>query len=106
MYTGRIDEIGEITRVDSARIVLRAPKIVGRIRPGASLNVAGVCVTAEEISGDVVTACLSEETRRRSTFDRCEPGRRVNIEPALAVGDPLDGHLVQGHVDGVGRVTG
>ncbi len=106
MFTGRIDDIGQVVATDGARIVLRAAKTAGRVRAGGSLSVAGVCVTVADVSGDAIAASLSEETRRRSTFDRLEPGRRVNLEPALVVGDPLDGHLVQGHVDGVGKVAG
>jgi 3,4-dihydroxy 2-butanone 4-phosphate synthase len=106
MFTGRIEEIGEIASVTDERIVVRAPKSAGRVRPGGSLNVAGVRVTAEHAADGVVTATVSAETRRRTTFDCCEPGLRVNVEPALAVGDPLDGHLVQGHVDAVGKVAG
>jgi len=106
MFTGRIEEIGEIESVIDERIVVRAPKSAGSVRTGGSLNVAGVCVTVEHVAGDVVTATVSAETRRRTTFDCCEPGRRVNVERALAVGDPLDGHLVQGHVDAVGKVAG
>jgi 3,4-dihydroxy 2-butanone 4-phosphate synthase len=106
MFTGRIEEIGEIASVLDDRIVVCAPKSAGRVRPGGSLNVAGVCVTAEHVADGVVTATVSAETRRRTTFDCCGPGLRVNVEPALAVGDPLDGHLVQGHVDAVGKVAG
>ncbi len=106
MFTGRIHEIGEIASVVDERIVVHAPKSAGQVRPGGSLNVAGVCVTAEEVDGGMVTVTVSAETRRRTTFDRCEPGHRVNVEPALTVGDPLDGHLVHGHVDGVGKVAG
>jgi 3,4-dihydroxy 2-butanone 4-phosphate synthase/3,4-dihydroxy 2-butanone 4-phosphate synthase/GTP cyclohydrolase II len=106
MFTGRIEEIGEIASVMDDRIVVRAPKSAGRVRPGGSLNVAGVRVTAEHFGDGVVTATVSAETRRRTTFDCCGPGLRVNVEPALAVGDPLDGHLVQGHVDAVGKVAG
>jgi 3,4-dihydroxy 2-butanone 4-phosphate synthase len=106
MFTGRIHEIGEIASVVDERIVVHAPKSAGQVRPGGSLNVAGVCVTAEEVDGGTVTVTVSTETRRRTTFDRCEPGQRVNVEPALTVGDPLDGHLVHGHVDGVGKVAG
>jgi 3,4-dihydroxy 2-butanone 4-phosphate synthase len=106
MFTGRIEEIGEIASVMDDRIVVRAPKSAGRVRPGGSLNVAGVCVTAEHVADGVVTATVSAETRRRTTFDCCGPGLRVNVEPALAVGDPLDGHLVQGHVDAVGKIAG
>jgi riboflavin synthase alpha subunit len=105
MFTGRIHEIGEIASVVDERIVVHAPKSASQVRPGGSLNVAGVCVTAEAVDGGMVTATVSAETRRRTTFDRCEPGQRVNVEPALAVGDPLDGHLVHGYVDGVGKVA-
>lgn len=106
MFTGRIDEIGQIDSVIDERIMVRAPKSAGRVRAGGSLNVAGVRVTAEDLADGSVTATLSAETRRRTTFDSCVPGQRVNVEPALAVGDPLDGHLVQGHVDRVGKVAG
>ena len=106
MFTGRIEEIGEIASVMDDRIVVRAPKSAGRVRPGGSLNVAGVCVTTEHVADGVVTVTVSAETRRRTTFDCCRPGLPVNVEPALAVGDPLDGHLVQGHVDAVGKVAG
>jgi 3,4-dihydroxy 2-butanone 4-phosphate synthase len=106
MFTGRIQEIAQIVSVADERIVVRAPKSAGRIQVGGSLNVAGVCVTVEHIAGAAVTATVSAETRRRTTFDDCAPGRRVNLEPALAIGDPLDGHLVQGHVDAVGKVAG
>jgi 3,4-dihydroxy 2-butanone 4-phosphate synthase len=105
MFTGRIDEVGEIESVTDDRIVVRAPKTAGRVKPGGSLNVAGVCVTAERVTDGTVTATVSAETRRRTTFDWCPPGTLVNLEPALAVGDPLDGHLVQGHVDAVGKVA-
>jgi 3,4-dihydroxy 2-butanone 4-phosphate synthase len=106
MFTGRIDEIGQIDSVIHERIMVRAPKSAGRVLAGGSLNVAGVCVTVEHLADGSATATLSAETRRRTTFDCCVPGQRVNVEPALAAGDPLDGHLVQGHVDGVGKVAG
>lgn len=106
MFTGRIQEIGEIASVVGERIVVRAPKSAGRVRAGGSLNVAGVCVTVEHVADATVTATVSAETRRRSTFDCCGPGQQVNLESTLAFGDPLDGHLVQGHIDAVGKVAG
>jgi 3,4-dihydroxy 2-butanone 4-phosphate synthase len=106
MFTGRIGEIGGVIGVTGTQIVVRAPKSAGRLRPGGSLTVAGVCLTAEDITDGQIVANLSEETRRRTTFDRCTGGERVNVETALALGDPLDGHLVQGHVDAVGKVAG
>jgi 3,4-dihydroxy 2-butanone 4-phosphate synthase len=106
MFTGRIDEIGQVVRVNEAQVVVHAPKSAGRLQPGRSLTLAGVCLTAEDIGNGQITASLSQETRRRTTFDRCTGGERVNVETALALGDPLDGHLVQGHVDAVGKVAG
>lgn len=106
MFTGRIEEIGTVEQLNGEQVVVHAPKAAGRVQVGGSLNVAGVCVTLEDAVAGTVTARLSAETRRRTTFDTCEPGRPVNLEPALAIGDPLDGHLVLGHVDAVGKVTG
>jgi 3,4-dihydroxy 2-butanone 4-phosphate synthase len=106
MFTGRIDEIGQVVGISDAQIVVDAAKSAGRLQPGGSLTVAGVCLTAEDVGNGQITASLSQETRRRTTFDRCAGGERVNVETALALGDPLDGHLVQGHVDAVGKVAG
>jgi riboflavin synthase alpha subunit len=106
MFTGRIDEIGRIDAVDRDQIMVRAARCAGRLQPGGSLNVAGVRVTVENVEGDMVAATVSAETRRRTTFDDLAAGRAVNLEVPLAVGDPLDGHLVQGHVDAAGKVTG
>ncbi|MBW8486691.1 riboflavin synthase [Actinomadura parmotrematis] len=106
MFTGKITEIGRITGVHDDRAVIRADACATRLRPGGSLNVAGVRVTAERVDGALVTAAVSPETRRRTTFDRdLEPGRAVNLETPLTAGAPVDGHLVQGHVDAVGKVT-
>ncbi len=106
MFTGRIDEIGVIEYADASGLGIRAAKSAGRLVPGGSLNVAGVCVTAERVEHDLISTSISAETRRRTTFDELPaPGRRVNLETPLTVGDPLDGHLVQGHVDGVGKVV-
>lgn len=106
MFTGRIHEIGVIEYADASGLGIRAAKSAGRLMPGGSLNVAGVCVTAERVEHDLISTSISAETRRRTTFDEPPaPGRRVNLETPLAVGDPLDGHLVQGHVDGVGKVV-
>lgn len=95
MFTGRIQEIGEIESVAGEQIVLSAAKTAGQVHVGGSLLVAGVCMTVEHVAGAAVTATLSAETRRRTTFGGCEPGQPVNLEPALAVGDPLDGRAVR-----------
>lgn len=106
MFTGRIEEVGEIDSVVDERVVMHAPKSARRVRAGGSLNVAGLRVAVEHVADGTVTATVSAETRRRTTFDSYVPGQRVNLESALAVGDPLDGHLVLGYVDAVGKVAG
>ncbi|MEV4470123.1 riboflavin synthase [Nonomuraea salmonea] len=110
MFTGRIHEIGLIESVGANAVEIRAAKSAERLAKGGSLNVAGVQLTAEHVEDDLIRVSVSTETRRRTTFDTTfdemrEPGRRVNLETPLAVGDPLDGHLVQGYVDGVGKVV-
>ena len=105
MFTGFIDEIGEVTARTAGHLEVRAAKSAGRLRPGGSICVAGVCVSAEEIDGDRFRCALATETTRRSGLDELRAGDRVNLELPLQAGDPLEGHLVQGHVDAVGKVT-
>jgi 3,4-dihydroxy 2-butanone 4-phosphate synthase len=105
MYTGWISEIGEIVERAGDRISVRAPKSAGLLEPGRSISVAGVCVSVEWIRDDVFAAYLSQETQRRSSLADHTVGRRVNLELPLAAGDGIEGHLVQGHVDAVGKVV-
>ena len=110
MFTGRITEIGDVTDVDpdhtmAGRIVVRAPKTASGLAPGASVAVSGACLTVTGVSDASFEATVSEETRRRSTLGEVGRGTRVNLELPLRLGDPLDGHLVQGHVDTVGKVA-
>jgi riboflavin synthase len=72
---------------------------------GGSIAVNGVCLTAVAVSGTGFSADVSAETLAVTTLGRLGPGARVNLEPPLKAGDPLDGHLVTGHVDGVGEVV-
>jgi 3,4-dihydroxy 2-butanone 4-phosphate synthase len=104
MYTGRVVEVGTVAGAGE-HPVIEAPKVAARLRPGASVCVSGVCLSVEEVDGERFRAGLSAETLRRSTFAGLAIGDRVNLELPLRVGDPLDGHLVQGHVDAVGKVT-
>jgi 3,4-dihydroxy 2-butanone 4-phosphate synthase len=106
MFTGRITEIGTVAALDGDGVTIDAPKTAGQLEPGGSVAVAGVCLTAVEIGPGGFRAAVSTETRRRSTIDELQAGATVNLEPPLRVGDPLDGHLVQGHVDAVGKVVG
>lgn len=107
MYRGFIHEIGTLEAVAQSHLEIHAPKAVAELAPGGSLNVAGVCLSAEELQAEdgSVRVGLSEETRRRSTLGGLARGARVNVELPVRAGQPLEGHLVQGHVDAVGKVV-
>ena len=108
MFTGIVREVGRVEAVEergeSVRLVVRAPETAAAAAVGDSVSLAGVCLTAVEVADGTVAFDAVPETLRRSTLGRLETGGRVNVEPALRAGDPLGGHIVQGHVDGVGRI--
>ncbi len=109
MFTGLIRHLGALesrqARPGGARLRIAAPEaVLERAEPGASIAVNGACLTSVAVDGRAFEADLSEETLTRTTLGRLLPGARLHLEPALRVGDPLDGHLVSGHVDGVGSL--
>ena len=109
MFTGVVEELGEITAVedlgDSARLVIRGPVVAVDARHGDSIAVNGVCLTVVEVIGEhSFTADVMAETLRRSSLAAAAAGSRVNLERAAAVNSRLGGHIVQGHVDGTGEV--
>jgi 3,4-dihydroxy 2-butanone 4-phosphate synthase/3,4-dihydroxy 2-butanone 4-phosphate synthase/GTP cyclohydrolase II len=105
VYTGLITEVGAVVDVDADGAVVAGPKTAAGLRPGGSVDVSGVCLTATEVGDHTFRVGLSAETRRRSVAGGWRPADPVNLELPLRAGDPLDGHLVQGHVDAVGKVT-
>jgi 3,4-dihydroxy 2-butanone 4-phosphate synthase/3,4-dihydroxy 2-butanone 4-phosphate synthase/GTP cyclohydrolase II len=105
MYRGYIGEIGTVVSAGAHEIEVRAPKVCESLAPGGSISVAGVCLSAIEVGGEVFRAEVSSETGRRSTLAELGSGARVNVELPLRVGDALEGHLVQGHVDAVAKVV-
>jgi 3,4-dihydroxy 2-butanone 4-phosphate synthase/3,4-dihydroxy 2-butanone 4-phosphate synthase/GTP cyclohydrolase II len=105
MYRGYIHSIGSVVEVGAKSIAIRAPKACTGLEPGGSISVAGVCLSAVEIAGGTFRAEISSETARRSTLAELPVGARVNLELPLQVGDALEGHLVQGHVDAVAKVV-
>jgi 3,4-dihydroxy 2-butanone 4-phosphate synthase len=106
VYTGRIREIGVVADIDGQGVVVAAPKTADGLVPGGSVAVSGVGLTATDVTEEGFRVELSAETRRRSVADEWQLADSVNLELPLHVGDPLDGHLVQGHVDAVGKVVG
>jgi riboflavin synthase len=107
VFTGIVRELGRVQAVENGetvRLCLEAPVTAADVAIGDSVSLNGVCLTATEVSDGVLTFDAVQETLHRSTLGRLEAGAGVNVEPALRAGEPLGGHLVQGHVDGVGRV--
>jgi riboflavin synthase len=109
MFTGIIEELGELARWsdtagDSALIAVRAPLVASDAHHGDSIAVNGVCLTVVDVSGDVFTADVMGETLRRSALGALGPDDPVNLERAATLGTRLGGHLVQGHVDGIGTL--
>jgi riboflavin synthase len=108
MFTGIIQEVGTVEAVDvtadGSRIRVRAA-VADELREGDSVSVSGVCLTAAASGEGSFDADVMNQTLSVTTLGGLEAGGRVNVEPALRAGDPLGGHLVQGHVDGTARVT-
>jgi riboflavin synthase len=109
MFTGIVEELGEVTAVeprgDSARLTLRGPLVTEGAAHGDSIAVNGVCLTVVTTAGGTFTADVMAETLHRSSLGALEPGSRVNLERPMALGGRLGGHLVQGHVDGTGTIA-
>jgi 3,4-dihydroxy 2-butanone 4-phosphate synthase len=105
MYRGFITEVGRVVAADGRMLCVQAPKASARLAPGGSVSVAGVCVSVVEVGDDEFRADVSTETARRSTLGELAAGRAVNVELPIRAGDTIEGHLVQGHVDSVGKVV-
>jgi len=108
MFTGIIRHVGVVQEVSPTpagiRLVIDAGPLAGGLAPGDSLCVGGACLTAADVKGTSAGFDLVRETLDRTTLGRLQVGSAVNLEPALALGGKLDGHLVQGHVDAVAVV--
>ena len=108
MFTGLIATLGTVERLaegsTSCRLTVRAPQLLSGVKIGDSIAVNGVCLTVVHLRGDTFTADVMPETVRRTTLHLLQPGDRVNLEKARRPTDGLDGHIVQGHVEGVGTI--
>ena len=109
MFTGLVEEIGVVEELklldDAVRIAVRAPKVTEDAAPGDSIAVDGVCLTVVDNAHGTFTADVMRETLDRSRLGTYEAGSEVNLERALAAGQRMGGHIVQGHVDGVAEVV-
>ena len=109
MFTGLIADLGTVAAVDATDDGVRitvSSRLAGELREGDSVAVNGVCLTATAVADGSFSADVMRESLRRSSLAEVAPGTRVNLELPLRAADRLGGHVVQGHVDGVGSVAG
>lgn len=108
MFTGLVEEIGTVQFITkstkSAQITIKAHKVLEEARIGDSICTNGVCLTVTEFTRNSFIVDVMAETMRRSNLKNLTPGDEVNLERALRVGDRLGGHMVSGHIDGVGTI--
>lgn len=109
MFTGLVEEVGRVSRLERGamlRLGISAERATEGTRAGDSVAVNGVCLTVGETDGRTLTFYAMPETLRRTALGRLAEGSAVNLERAMAAGSRFGGHIVQGHVDGVGEVIG
>jgi riboflavin synthase len=108
MFTGIIEEVGRVARIEqrgeNRRITIAAENVGKELKPGDSVAVSGVCLTALDIKPGSFCADLAPETWVRTSFSRMQEGARVNLELPMKADGRFGGHIVQGHVDGVGKL--
>jgi riboflavin synthase len=108
MFTGLIEEVGRVVGIARVggrrRLTVEAPRSSAELKQGDSVAVSGVCLTAVELALGGFGADLAEETWQRTSFSRLREGALVNLELPLRLQDRLGGHIVQGHVDGTGKL--
>jgi riboflavin synthase len=110
MFTGLVEEVGTVVSIvengGNHRITIKAPASAKELKEGNSIAVSGVCLTALDIKRETFCADLAKETWTRTSFSRMTEGAEVNLELPLKVDARMGGHIVQGHVDGTGRLVG
>jgi len=109
MFTGIIEEVGRVRAIkvagDKRRLTVSCSKLLPQLKPGDSVAVSGVCLTAVELSRESFTADLAQETWTRTSFSRLQTGALLNLELPMRANGRFDGHVVQGHVDGTGTLV-
>ena len=109
MFTGLIEGTGRVVSLENngmARIVIRDRRFAKDVKTGDSVSVNGVCLTVNEVRGEVLAFYAMPETMRRTALGGLEEGGIVNLERPMMLGSRFGGHIVQGHVDGIGEVLG
>ena len=109
MFTGLVEEVGRVSRLEAgemSRLSISAGRVAEGTRVGDSVSVNGVCLTVSELDGETLAFHAMPETLRRSALGDLAEGSAVNLERAMSPADRFGGHIVQGHVDGVGEVLG
>ncbi len=108
MFTGIVEELGQVAKLetlaDAVRISITGPLVVSDAKIGDSISVNGVCLTVTEKTADSFSADVMQETLNRSTLGQLVAGSKVNLERPVTLATRLGGHLVQGHVDGMGKI--
>ena len=105
MFTGIVEEVGHVATLESGHLTIAAATVMPGLKLGDSVAVNGACLTVVFRDHEKFAVDLAPETLRRTSLSQLQAGQGVNLERALAVGDRLGGHIVQGHVDGYGRIT-
>ncbi len=105
MFTGIVEEVGSVISISSNGMTVGAEKVMSDLKLGDSIAVNGACVTAVSLAANEFSVDLSPETMRRTSLGDLSAGGSVNLERALSASDRMGGHIVQGHVDGTGRIT-
>ena len=109
MFTGIVEELGTIVELDvattGARLAVQAPKLARLAQIGDSISISGCCLTVVSMDNELLHFEAVPETLSRTALGRLAVGDHVNLEDAIRAGEPFGGHLVQGHVDGVGEVS-
>jgi len=105
VFTGIVEEIGRVTIAQPNNLVISANRAIQKMEVGGSVAVNGVCLTVTSFDGKSFSVDIMPETLKRTNLGLLRVGGEVNLERAMALGAPLGGHLVQGHIDDMGRVA-
>ena len=104
MFTGIVEEVGRLKSLDGGRIEIFCDKVLDGVKIGDSINTNGICLTVVDFGENFFAADVMPETFRKTSLDELKRDGIVNLERALQVGDRFGGHIVSGHIDGVGKI--